>query len=235
MSHGRFKVDVTDSPIAPVVNVVGRAQELLNDMVVGVIAAGGLSRSSYARYLTFQYHLTRDVQRAFLSVASHATLADRRQLREFLFRFALEEEPHYAIAENDLAGLGEVPGACPLDVSLWWAYYRELIPQRPFRRLGATCVLENLGAGAGDAAKQLLRDAPFVTAETSRFIQIHFHEALPHGDQIYRALTLVDLSDTELRDLRHGAAEGAIMYLRMAQWALDLDPLQSAFADCMEP
>jgi hypothetical protein len=196
--------------------------------------SGGLTEDTYARYLSFQYHLTANVQTAFLAVAAHPSLADRRALREFLFNFALEEEPHSAIAERDLHALGRQPLECPLDVKLWWSYFTNVIPVRPFVRLGATCVLENLGAGGGDVAKELLTRAPFVTSENSRFIQIHFHEALPHGDQIYHALTSVPLSPGEIEDLRRGAIEGAIMYLRMAAWALGADPLQDVF-DAREP
>ena len=101
-------------------------------------------------------------------------------------------------------------------------------------RLGATCVLENLGSGGGDVAKQLLMRAPFITQETSRFIQIHFHEALPHGDQIYRALASVPLSSEEIGDLRQGAAEGSVMYLRMAAWALRSNGLEAEFDSYME-
>jgi hypothetical protein len=56
------------------------------------------------------------------------------------------------------------------------------------------------------------------------------HEELPHGDQIIAALEEIHLADQELADLVTGARQGAIMYLRMAEWALDVDPLQRAFA-----
>lgn len=234
MQHDRFKVDIAASQLAPVAEVVARAQGVFNGMLREVTRSGGITREHYVRYLSFQYHLTRGVQKAFLSVAAHASLSARRPLREFLFNFALEEEPHFSIAERDLQLLGTIPLECPLDVKLWWAYFTELIPSRPFIRLGATCVLENLGAGGGDVAKQLLETAPFITPDNSRFIQIHFHEALPHGDQIYHALTSISLQDGEVRDLRQGAIEGSIMYLRMAAWALRGDELQAAFDSFLE-
>jgi hypothetical protein len=225
----RFAIDVEQSALGPVVEVVTVAQRLFEERLAAVLAGGGLTLDQYVRYLTFQYHLTRDVQRAFLAVAAHPSLASRRRLREFLFDFALEEEPHYEIARQDLEALGRVPLACPLDVKLWWAHFTDVIPRQPFRRLGATCVLENLGAGGGATAKALLAGAPFVGPQNSRFIQIHFHEALPHGDQIYHALDAVPLSAAEIEDLKVGAAEGAVMYLRMAEWALGTDPVQRAF------
>jgi hypothetical protein len=225
----RFAIDPVHSALRPVIDVVGVAQRLFEERLAGVLARGGLTLDQYVRYLSFQYHLTKDVQTVFLAVAGHASLNGRRRLREFLFDFALEEEPHYEIARQDLEALGCVPLPCPLDVTLWWAHFKDVIPRHPFRRLGATCVLENLGAGGGATAKALLAGAPFVGPENSRFLQIHFHEALPHGDQIYHALHHAELSAAEIEDLRVGAAEGAVLYLRMAEWALGIDPLQRSF------
>ena len=65
-----------------------------------------------------------------------------RKLRDFLYRFALEEEPHYRVALDEL---GEPPLPCPMDVSEWWAMFDRLVDEHPFTRLGATCVLENIG------------------------------------------------------------------------------------------
>jgi hypothetical protein len=222
------------SRLKPVAVVVDTAQRHFRTLLASLATSGGLSRDQYVRYLQFQYHLTRDVQRAFLCVAGHSHLSDRRSLREFLFDFALEEEPHYSIAERDLAALGATPGVCPLEVKLWWAYWSHEIPAHPFARLGATCVLENLGAGAGPLGKQLLCDASFITPDNSRFIQIHFHEALPHGDQVYNALNAVSLRAIELADLRRGACEGAQMYLRMARWALQVDATQRELDACFD-
>lgn len=235
MSHSRFSVDLQASPLMPVAAIVAVAQQELQDLLLRVEMQGGLSQDHYIRYLSFQYHLTRDVQRAFLAVASSAALSDRRPLREFLFTFALEEEPHYSIAAKDLADLGATPLDCPLDVKLWWAYFDATIPVAPFVRLGATCVLENLGAGGADVARRLLSAAPFITASNSRFIQIHFHEALPHGDQIYQALSSVPLSAAEIADLVRGAKEGGLMYLRMAAWALHADPIARALCGAEAP
>ena len=184
-----------------------------------------MTEDVYVRYLSFQYHLTKGVQRHFLTLAAHPSLAGKRKLREFLFRFGLEEEPHFKVAESDLARLGHEPQPCPIDVSLWWAYFDRIVLERPFVRLGATCVLENLGAGAGALGHQLLDEAPYLDDRNTRFLQIHFHEALPHGDQIIAALRSVRLSEQDIADLIEGAHIGSIMYLRMADWALGIDPL----------
>ena len=132
------------------------------------------------------------VQRDFLKVAGHPRLSGKAGLRSFLFKFGLEEEAHYKVAEIDLDRMGEKPLPCPLDVSLWWAYFDQIVEHRPFVRLGATCVLENLGAGAGALGHRLLDEAPFLNKGNTRFLTIHFHELLPHGDQIINALTSVE-------------------------------------------
>jgi hypothetical protein len=226
--HKRFAIDPSVSQLRPLLEVVTVAQRRFNELLMQVARDGGLVPEHYRRYLVFQRHLTRDVQRSFLSAAAHPSLSGRRSLREFLFDFALEEEPHSDIARDDLAALGFDDGESPFDVRLWWAYHREVTPVRPFLRLGAACVLENLGAGGSDAARTLLAAADFITPRNSRFIQIHFHEALPHGDQILHALDAVPLAPHELADLVQGAAEGAVMYLRMASWALGRDQVQEA-------
>ena len=212
-----------------VLQVVEQAKERFRIDLEWLEMQGGMSRDVYHRYLSFQYYLTKGVQRHFLAIAAHPSLAGRRQLREFLYRFALEEEPHYGIAKHDLEAMGETPLPCPLDVRLWWAYFNQVVETRPLVRLGATCVLENLGAGAGKLGHALLDEAPFLNEGNTRFLQIHFHEELPHGDQIIGALNSVSLSEQEVDDLVEGARTGAILYLRMARWAMGMPDLVNEF------
>jgi len=209
--------------------VIAEAQDEFRSMLERVEARGGLTLDIYVKYLSMQYHLTKGVQRHFLTVAAHPSLVGRRKLREFLFDFALEEEPHYRVAERDLAGLGRTPLECELDTALWWAYFDRVVQARPFVRLGTTAVLENLGIGAGELGHQLLRDATFLTPATTRFLEIHFHEILPHGDQILAALGNASLPDHEVEDLVEGALTGSRMYLRMAATALGDDHLSRRF------
>lgn len=202
--------------------VVSTAQDTFRKHLFELARRGGMTLTIYVRYLSFQFHLTNGVQRHFLRAAASPALSGRRSLRNFLYNFALEEEPHFDIAKHDLATMGLSPLPCPLDVKLWWSYYDGVVDERPFVRLGATCVLENLGAGAGELGHQLLDEAPFLNDRNTRFLQIHFHEALPHGEQIFAALEAVDLNAHEIADLREGAITGSIMYLRMARWALQV-------------
>lgn len=209
--------------------IVNTANQLLRARIGSYFPDGRLQLEQYARYLSVQYHLTKGVQRHFLIAASHPALAHKRPLREFLFQFALEEEPHYKIAEKDLAELGGGVLPTPLNVKLWWAYFDTVIYERPFVRLGATCVLENFGSGIGDLVKPILQATPFITPKTSRFLQIHMHEELPHGDQILAALTQARPNAAEQQDLAEGAEAGATLFLRMLDWAFGKDEWASAF------
>ena len=165
-----------------------------------------------------------------MMITAHPALARRKKLRDFLYNFALEEEPHFSVAEDDLDNMGEKPLPIPFDVELWWAYFNSIVPTRPFVRLGATCVLENLGPGAGALGREMLAATPFLNKLNTRFLEIHFHEVLPHGDQIIQAMTSVPLAEQEIADCREGAVNGAIMYLRMAAWVFRDDAMAEALA-----
>ncbi len=218
-----------------VIAIVEQAKEYFHADLLKLSLAGGMTRPVYVRYLSFQYHLTKGVQRHFLAIAAHPSLSGRRQFRNFLYGFALEEEPHFDIARHDLESMGETPLPCPLDVRLWWHYFDTVVVTRPFVRLGATCVLENLGAGAGPLGHRLLDEAQFLNERNTRFLQIHFHEELPHGDQILAALNAANVTAQEETDLVEGARTGAIMYLRMVRWALGCADVTNAFSIHTEP
>lgn len=218
-----------NSNIDSVLAVVESAKEVFSSDLHGLSDTGGLTVEMYHRYLSFQYHLTKGVQRAFMKCAGHPALSGKNRLREFLFKFALEEEPHYRVAEIDLERMGLEPTAMPLDVALWWAYFDQVVEERPFVRIGATCVLENLGAGAGAMGHALLDSAPYLNKSNTRFLEIHFHEILPHGDQIIGALESAPLQQADIDDLVEGAHTGAIIYLRLARWAMGKDELTTRF------
>lgn len=213
-----------------VLEIIERAKAVFRKDIEGLAANGGISQAVYVRWLSFQYHLTKGVQKHFLTVAAHPSMAGKRTLRDFLYRFGLEEEPHFDIARKDLENLGTQPLPCPLDVKLWWGFFDQIVVDRPFVRLGATCILENLGAGAGELGHQMLDAAEFLNESNTRFFEIHFHEELPHGDQIIEALESVRLSESEIDDLVEGAKIGTTMYLRMSRWAMGHDVLTNQFA-----
>lgn len=217
------------SQLSPVLDVVEKAKAAFREFLVRIQADGGMTQHRYVRYLSFQHHLTKGVQKHFLTAAAHPSMSGKRQLREFLFNFGLEEEPHYYIAQLDLRQMGHEVENCPLDVRLWWAYFDRIVQERPFVRLGATCVLENLGAGAGEVGHALLDNTDFLNDQNTRFLQIHFHEVLPHGDQIIGALESAPLSEQEINDLVEGANIGTILYFRMAAYAMGTDPLLTMF------
>lgn len=189
------------------------------------MAAGAMSPELYVRYLSMQYHLTRGVHRYFITAAAHSDLAKRKRLRKFLVDFANEEELHYLVAANDLHKFGREPLPEPFDVTLWHAYFEKIIVDRPFIRLGAACILENISAGVARAPVKQALAAPFLTRDNTKFLVLHQHETLPHGQQIVAALSEANLTEAHMADVLDGARKGTVLYLRMAEWALDGESL----------
>lgn len=203
--------------------VVREGQQRAADILGNCLNRTGLGREQYVRFLRMQFHLTRGVQRYFYAVAAHPALSRRKRLRAFLTQFANEEELHYLVAAADLAALGESPGACPLDVELWHSLFERHTPVHPFTRLGAAAVLENLSSGEAQAMVSAALRAPFLSRENTRFIAIHRHETLPHGQQMLDALHQADLDEHEARDALWGAQTAVVLYARMAKWAVEGD------------
>jgi hypothetical protein len=208
-------------------SLIERGQRRFAALLHTYVPDGGGSLEQYARYLTMQFHLTRDVQTYFVAAAGHRDLARRRALRKFLVEFANEEELHYLVAANDLSALGLEVGPAPIDVVLWHSYFRGVVHERPFVRLGAACVLENISGGPAKGEVRRAMWAPFINRANSKFLVLHQHEILPHGDQILEALDRADLEERHLADLEFGASVAVVLYLRMAEWAVDPGALAS--------
>lgn len=206
-----------------VVAGVKSAQERFKDRLRALIErSSGLSQEQYVRYLSMQYHLTCGVQKHFFQAAAHPDIVVRKHLREFLFRFGVEEEPHFQIALKDLQNMKRQPLPKPFDVHVWWLFFDSIIEKRPFIRLGATCILENLSDGAKEEVNYIFSNAPYITPKNFRFFAIHKHEDnLNHGEQILEAINSGKLDETELLDVVYGIRVGTEMYMRMVDWVLD--------------
>lgn len=179
----------------------------------------GLKKEQYVRYLQMQYHLTKNVQEAFLTIASHPDTRKYKKLRPFVINFAYEEEMHFKLAESDLKNLGREPGEIPFPVELWWEYQNKVVKNRPLERLGATAILENIGNYSAPVVKDLLSSADFVRKENTTFVQVHMHEVLPHGDQILDALSNEKFSKEHLKQLEEGAKKAIWLYAStIFQW-----------------
>lgn len=116
---------------------IADAQERFAALLESCLCGRLITIDQYIRYLSFQYHLTRDVQRCFMAIATHPDLARRRTLREFLLHSANEEELHSLVAANDLRRLGMEPLPVPFDVALWRDCFGTVVADRPFVHLGA--------------------------------------------------------------------------------------------------
>ena len=204
-----------------VTEIISDAQAKLRRLLLDIDQDGGLTRERYVRFLSMQHHLTRGVQRHFLMAASHPDLARRRKLRAFLVRFANEEELHFEIARDDLARVDSDVLPKPLDVTLWWTYFDSIIASRPFVRLGATCILENISDGSEDVIGRLVSKATYLNRENTRFLTIHRHQGdVAHGAEILEALADAQLEPRHFDDLAEGARNATILYCRMIGWTL---------------
>jgi len=201
--------------------VVAEARERFTELVIKCTCTTGITPRMYQRYLSMQYHLTRGVQRYFFAAAAHSDFSRMPRFRKFLCSFASEEELHFLLAAMDLKEMGLSILSAPLDVELWHAYFSAEVLKRPFVRIGAACVLENLSGSENSQLFRRLLGASFLTSDNTKFLVLHMHEAVPHGKQIVAALLSEDLKASQLQDLVEGASKGATMYLRMAEWAMD--------------
>jgi heme oxygenase len=214
--------------------LITHSQILLAELLDSELPDDGVRRDQYIRYLRMQYHLTKGVQWYFMAVAAHASLSGYRRLRQFLFDFSNEEELHYEVAKNDLAELGEDVGTEPLEVRLWHAHFRNIVQTRPFVRLGAAAILENASAGPVKAKLKQGLSSPFLSRANTKFIVLHQHETLPHGDQILAALDAEHLKQSEAEDLVEGAQVGTVLFYRMVEWSIAAKSL-SHFAENVRP
>ncbi len=200
-----------------IVQKIESSQQGFKEMLGEIDKTGGLTRERYSRFLNMQYHLTNGVQKHFFALAGHKVVGKKKGLREFLVRFANEEEHHYAVAQNDMKELGWVPQETPLDVKLWWLYFDSVILDKPFQRLGATCILENIAGTSGDVMNSLIGKSDFLNPRNLKFLTIHRHGPnLDHGNQILEAIKNADLTKDEYQDLLVGADIAITLYMRMS-------------------
>lgn len=195
------------------------AQEMFRQRLVDMGKDGGLTKERYSRFLSMQYHLTKGVQKHFMGIAALSLVAKKKGLRKWLLQFAQEEEFHFEIAKNDLKNLGMEPLACPFDTKLWWLFFDSIIQERPFIRLGATCILENISEGSADILDEMIKTSSFLTPQNLKFLIIHRHGPnLAHGDQILEALENANLTDEEWQDVLAGTEFATTFYMRFAHW-----------------
>jgi hypothetical protein len=203
-------------------NLIKASQSTFRKMLLDAQKTGGLTQDRYCKYLSMQYHLTKDVQRHFYTAAGNHQLVHKKALREFLVKFALEEESHFEIALRDLKNLGREPGESPVPIKIWWAYFDSVVSSKPFLRLGATCILENVSEGNSDVIDSLFKEADYLNPKNTVFFRIHRHgEELPHGHEILNALKSADLNEPQVLQLIEGAQTGLLLYLAAASSCLE--------------
>jgi hypothetical protein len=201
--------------------LVKKAQEKFKNKLIEVKDDGGLTKERYVRFLSMQYHLTNGVQKHFMGIAANPLTAKKPKLRKWLINFAQEEEFHFEIALSDLGALGSEPLPCPFDTQLWWNYFDSIIAERPFVRLGATCILENIAEGSAAVLDDMIATSGYLNKKNLKFLIIHRHGPnLDHGAQILNALKDANLSPSELADVEEGARKATTLYMRFIHWIM---------------
>ena len=201
-------------------------REDMRAMVAQLVREGGLTEARYARLLSCFVHLTRGVQRHFFAVAGHDSLQKREELREFLLHFGKEEEWHWRVAVADLEALGYAVSEPPVEVDLWWSYFDRMVVERPFVRLGAAALLENLGDSVPSGGAGVM-SGPFLRPDTTRFYRIHSGDAHSHGAELLAALADANPTAMERADMVRGAEAARRLHLgalRSALFAPDVAP-----------
>jgi hypothetical protein len=210
--------------------IIEEAQGRFARILERYIASDSDKRIAYQRFLSFEYHMTRGVNRYFMRVAASPKLSRLRPLRKFFTDFANEEELHYLVAASDLKALGEPILPMPFDVALWHSYFERVTDSNPFIRAGAAVILENISDGVARPLVKEALSAPFLDRSNTKFLVLHQHETLPHGDQIIEALTSAALQPEDVDDLILGARQGMVLYLRLVEWALLFDAPETVAA-----
>ncbi|MBS0367471.1 MAG: hypothetical protein JSR67_16775 [Proteobacteria bacterium] len=174
-----------------------------------------ITKDAYIQYLSDQAYMVHDVCRQMLGVAAHKTMLRRPRLRKFLIDFGLEEETHHRVAEADIRHLGGELQPPSLDAKLWFMYFASLVRDEPFRRIGASIVLENSGKEIGPLVQRIFAKATFLNDSSTRFVRAHLHDDVPHGDQLLEALGASKWTADELRQLTSGIEDAGILLARL--------------------
>lgn len=217
--------------LAGLKDVISGAQSDFQKLLEGVdqLHPSGISEAHYVRYLSMQFNLVRGVQVHFRRMAEHPAVRKYPNLSSFLSNFANEEEMHFKIAEVDIGKLGKSPLPAPIDVNLWWAFFDSVVERRPFVRLGATCVLENI-AGPSDALiTRMMAKAQFLNHENTRFLQVHRHQENAHGDEILKMLGDLDLEKQHVTDIEEGAKVARKLFVRFVSWSFEFTHPQISY------
>jgi hypothetical protein len=210
---------------------IEQAQNNFKDFLEKVAARSpnGVEKNHYCRYLSMQYNLVRGVQKHFYRLAANPDVRQYKALPSFLLSFADEEELHYKIAEQDLLALNAKPLPPNLDVKLWWLYFDSVIDSRPFVRLGATCILENIAAKSDNLIMSLIKNSTYLNLDNTKFIQVHRHQENDHGNNIIEIINGSDLKSTHVVDLEEGTDVASKFFMRFMGWSFEMVPPNLAF------
>jgi len=169
-----------------------------------VVTSGGMNRNHYVAYLRETYHMVRHTPR-ILSLAGARLGDEKREIRNWFIKHAVEENGHDLFCINDLRNIGEYPDKV-LDtdpLSGAWGlitqnYYMATYGN-PLGILGVTTATEGLGAHIGSKFAELLNQHYNIPINGLTFLKSHSGF---DGDHLEDARKVIDELVSEPSDIR---------------------------------
>lgn len=202
------------------ISEVDETLDLFRQELEAVAADQDAGRQFLIRSLSLQHGLAKGERRRYLAMAAYFELLGASQLRDLLYRWAVETELYDDEARFELHAMDEEPLDCPLDAKLWGAYFDGIVLERPYVTLGATYALACLQTEAASSGRRLANEAPLPHESDSYARHGGSVAKSTRGSQIVEALRVSELDEDEWSDVVEGARTGGILGLRMARWAM---------------
>lgn len=196
-------------------------ETLRNEWRAGAVGPRA-EREFHLRMSSLQQTLAAGTRRRYLALATQLDLAGRGDVRDLVYRWAMDDELQEAFAESGCWRTEKELLETALDAKLWEAYFDAIVVARPWAALGAAAVWEAMsGVGATLGRERRLAGA---TALIDRLAS-HFSEPIDRkeptrADELVAAVQSADWDDEEMSELIEGAAAGRLMGMRMVRWAL---------------
>ena len=185
--------------------------------------------AAYHRFLSFHYHLSHAAYGAFVRVADCPRISELPRFRRFLKTFAASQKMHHTATAVDLRALGLSILPRTFDVALWHGSLDTVAEERPFVRIGAAVIMENLPDRIVGRELASARETDISQRENRDLLLVlHLLDTRGSGGRLLEALAEAPLTPQDLSELLLGAKLGTALYLRMIDWALERDAITEA-------
>ena len=196
-------------------------ETLRNEWRAGAVGPRA-EREFHLRMSSLQQTLAAGTRRRYLALATQLDLAGRGDVRDLVYRWAMDDELQEAFAESGCWRTEKELLETALDAKLWAAYFDAIVVARPWAALGAAAVWEAMsGVGATLGRERRLAGATALASRSaSHFSEPTDRQEPARADELVAALQSEDWDDEEMSELIEGAVAGRLIGLRMVRWAL---------------